>query len=50
MMEFFFDTTRAVVSLMLSGTLSKYPNITWNRRIQEVLCLPLSRASLDSRS
>lgn len=29
MMEFFFDTTRAVVNLMLPGTLSKYPNITW---------------------
>jgi len=28
MMEFFFDTTRAVVNMILSGTISKYPDIT----------------------
>jgi predicted TIM-barrel fold metal-dependent hydrolase len=29
MLEFFFDTTRAVVNLILSGTVARYPNITY---------------------
>jgi 6-methylsalicylate decarboxylase len=29
MMEFFFDTTRAVINLILSGTVKRYPNITF---------------------
>lgn len=29
MMEYFFDTTRAVVNLLLSGTEAKYPNLTF---------------------
>jgi predicted TIM-barrel fold metal-dependent hydrolase len=28
-LEFFFDTTRAVVNLILSGTVERYPNITY---------------------
>jgi 6-methylsalicylate decarboxylase len=28
-MEFFFDTARAVVNLILTGTVSRYPNITY---------------------
>ena len=29
MLEFFFDTTRAVVNLILSGTVARYPDITY---------------------
>ncbi|KIW92082.1 uncharacterized protein Z519_07066 [Cladophialophora bantiana CBS 173.52] len=29
MLEFFFDTTRAVVNLILSGTVARYPHITY---------------------
>lgn len=29
MLEFMFDTTRAVTNLLLSGTVKKYPNITY---------------------
>jgi len=29
MLEFFFDTTRAVVNLILSGTIGRYPDITY---------------------
>lgn len=29
MLEFFFDTVRAVTNLFLSGTVSRYPNITY---------------------
>lgn len=29
MMEFFFDSARAVINLILSGTVSRYPNITY---------------------
>jgi 6-methylsalicylate decarboxylase len=29
MLEFFFDTTRAVTNLLLSGTVQRYPNITF---------------------
>lgn len=29
MLEFFFDTARAVANLILSGTVSRYPNITF---------------------
>jgi predicted TIM-barrel fold metal-dependent hydrolase len=29
MLEFFFDTTRAVTNLLLSGTVQRYPNITY---------------------
>ena len=29
MMEYFFDTARAVVNLLLSGTVTKYQNLTF---------------------
>ena len=29
MLEFFFDTTRAVVNLLLSGTVDKYPGVQY---------------------
>ncbi|TQS33350.1 hypothetical protein Golomagni_06310, partial [Golovinomyces magnicellulatus] len=29
MMEYFFDTTRAIVNLFLSGTVTKYPDVTY---------------------
>jgi len=29
MMEFLFDTTRAVVNLVLNGTIARHPNIEW---------------------
>lgn len=29
MMEFFFDTSRAVINLLLSGTVARYPNLTF---------------------